>query len=94
MEKTAHVIGYPGPNTVASNQALDQNVITVMFNDYATGKMSADAAIAKAVKAAQGYLRQGAVKRGRLKQAAPPVVTAELAREPHPTPSRSRRTIL
>lgn len=53
VEKTVHVPGYPGPNTVAANQALDNNVITVMFNDYATGKMSVDAAIEKAVKAAK-----------------------------------------
>ena len=53
VEKTVKVIGYPGPNTVAANQSLDNNVITVMFNDYATGKSSADAAVAKAVKAAQ-----------------------------------------
>ena len=55
VEKTAHVIGFPGPNTVAANQSLDNNVITVMFNDFATGKMSADAAIDKAVSSGSGH---------------------------------------
>jgi len=53
VEKTAQTYGYPGPNTIAADQTLDQNVISVMFNDYATGKLSLDAAIQKAVKAAQ-----------------------------------------
>jgi multiple sugar transport system substrate-binding protein len=53
VEKTAQTYGYPGPNTIAADTSLDQNVITVMFNDYATGKMGLDPAIQKAVKAAQ-----------------------------------------
>jgi multiple sugar transport system substrate-binding protein len=60
IEKTAHVIGYPGPNTVAANEALNQNVITTMFTDYAARNMSADAAIAKAVKAAQAIYAKAA----------------------------------
>jgi multiple sugar transport system substrate-binding protein len=60
IEKAVQVIGYPGPNTVAANEALNQNVISTMFTDYAARNVSADQAIAKAVKAAeQIYAKAG-----------------------------------
>lgn len=56
IEKAVQVVGYPGPNTVAANEALNQNVLSTMFTDFAAKNMSADAAIAKAVKAAEAIV--------------------------------------
>jgi ABC-type glycerol-3-phosphate transport system substrate-binding protein len=45
------VIGYPGPNTVQANKALDLHIIADMFTRYATGQQSADQAIKEAIDA-------------------------------------------
>ncbi len=49
--KYVQIPGYPGPNTVEANKALDLHIITDMFTRYATGQQTADQTIAEAVKA-------------------------------------------
>ena len=43
-------IGYPGPATKAAFDSLNTHIVTDMFNSYATGTKTADAAIAEAKK--------------------------------------------
>jgi multiple sugar transport system substrate-binding protein len=49
--KYVKVIGYPGPNTVQANKALDLHIIADMFTRYATGAQSIDQTIKEAVDA-------------------------------------------
>ena len=49
--KYVKVIGYPGPNTVLANKALDLHIMADMFTRYATGTQSADQTIKEAVDA-------------------------------------------
>jgi multiple sugar transport system substrate-binding protein len=49
--KNVKVIGYPGPNTVQANKALDLHIIADMFTRYATGQQSADQTIKEALDA-------------------------------------------
>jgi multiple sugar transport system substrate-binding protein len=54
--KYVKVIGYPGPNTVLANKALDLHIVADMFTRYATGAQNADQAIKEAVDAYQQIL--------------------------------------
>jgi multiple sugar transport system substrate-binding protein len=49
--KYVKVIGYPGPNTVQANKALDLHIIADMFTRYATGAQSIEQTIKEAVDA-------------------------------------------
>lgn len=49
--KYVQIPGYPGPNTVEANKALDLHIITDLFTRYATGQQTADQTVADAVKA-------------------------------------------
>jgi multiple sugar transport system substrate-binding protein len=49
--KYVKVIGYPGPNTIQANKALDLHIIADMFTRYATGQQSADQTIKDAIDA-------------------------------------------
>jgi multiple sugar transport system substrate-binding protein len=49
--KYIKVIGYPGPNTVLANKALDLHIVADMFTRYATGAQSLDQTIKEAVDA-------------------------------------------
>ena len=49
--KYIKVIGYPGPNTVLANKALDLHIVADMFTRYATGTQSLDQTIKEAVDA-------------------------------------------
>jgi multiple sugar transport system substrate-binding protein len=49
--KYVKVIGYPGPNTVQANKALDLHIIADMFTRYATGQQTADQTIKEAIDA-------------------------------------------
>ncbi len=49
--KYVKVVGYPGPNTVAANKALDLHIVADMFTRYATGQQSADQTITEAIQA-------------------------------------------
>jgi multiple sugar transport system substrate-binding protein len=51
--KYVKVIGYPGPNTIQANKALDVHIIADMFTRYATGAQSADQTIKEALDAFQ-----------------------------------------
>jgi multiple sugar transport system substrate-binding protein len=54
--KYVKVIGYPGPNTVLANKALDLHIVADMFTRYATGAQTADQSIKEAVEAYQQIL--------------------------------------
>ncbi|MDQ6859356.1 MAG: extracellular solute-binding protein [Chloroflexota bacterium] len=49
-------VGYPGPSSQAAYDALNTHTVTDMFTAYCTGKSTADAAIADAVKRLQASL--------------------------------------
>ena len=49
--KYVKVVGYPGPNTVLANKALDLHIVADMFTRYATGQQSLDQTINEAVQA-------------------------------------------
>lgn len=49
--KAIKVVGYPGPNTVVANKALDLHIVADMFTRYATGTQSADQTIKEAMDA-------------------------------------------
>ena len=51
-------VGYPGPSSQAAYDALNTHVITDMFTAYATGKSSADQAIADAKKRLEDSLKK------------------------------------
>src|SRR5215471_9925812 len=49
--KYVKVIGYPGPNTILANKALDLHIVADMFTRYATGQQTVDQTISDAVDA-------------------------------------------